>query len=430
VRRAPLALALALAAAAPLAAQQGGARTPAQEITVSQRRLQEIRQERAQLRNELRQIRSQVHDASTEMRNIQRQVTTSASLLRELQFQMEQKQREMEETTRELLETQDRLAERRALLNRRLRDMYKRGPLQTVQVLLAAESFSDLLNRYKYLYMVTRRDRVLVREVDELRAQLALRERELKRSLQDIQYLQTEREQEHQALQGLESERRETISTLRLHERSTTQRVEELTRDERELTSLLATLERRRREAERAEADRRARERAAAARTTSPSAPAAAPTRRAPTPANASGTSTLSTADVGNLAWPVGGRIVYRFGRAPQANGTTIRWNGIGIGAAAGTPVRAVEAGTVVMAGPFEGYGPTVVVSHGGGYYSLYLHLRDLSVREGTEVTRGQQVGTVGGETTAHGPHIEFQIRAPGGQAVDPLAWLRRQSGG
>ena len=425
---------LAAASLAPaLAAQAGGrAASPQQEIGESQRRLEEIRRERAQLREELRGIRSQVHDVSSEIRLIERQKSISASLLRELEVQVVEKHAQMEETTRELVATQDRLAERRALLDRRLRDMYKRGPLQTVQVLLAAESFSDLLNRYKYLYLVTRRDRTLVREINELHRQLGLREQELRRGLQDIQYLQAEREQEHSSLQGLETEQRHTLTNLRQSERSATQRSQELAADERRLTGLLATLERRRRDAERAEAARVARERAAertaAASPNRPATPAAASARRAPTPVNASGTSTLSTADVGNLNWPVGGRIVYRFGRAQQSNGTTIRWNGVGIGAAAGTGVRAVEAGTVVMAAPFEGYGPTVVVSHGGGYYSLYLHLREVSVREGAEVARGQQVGTVGGEGTPQGPHIEFQIRAPGGQAVDPLAWLRRQS--
>jgi murein hydrolase activator len=105
-----------------------------------------------------------------------------------------------------------------------------------------------------------------------------------------------------------------------------------------------------------------------------------------------------------------------------------LRFNGIGIAAAPGTRVRAIEAGTVVMAGPFEGYGPTVVVSHGGGYYSLYLYLRDISVKEGDEVTRAQLIGGVGGENTPEGPHIEFQIRAPGGEAVDPLIWLQRRA--
>lgn len=106
-----------------------------------------------------------------------------------------------------------------------------------------------------------------------------------------------------------------------------------------------------------------------------------------------------------------------------------LRWNGLGIAAPTGTPVRAVRAGRVALAGPFEGYGPTVVLSHGDGFYTLYLYLEDIGVVEGRDVEAGQVVGTVGGSQTPEGPHLEFQIRAPlqgsSPQAQDPLQWLR-----
>ena len=83
----------------------------------------------------------------------------------------------------------------------------------------------------------------------------------------------------------------------------------------------------------------------------------------------------------------------------------------------------------MVLAGPFEGYGPTVVLSHGDGFYTLYLYLEEIGVVEGRTVEGGQVVGTVGGTDTPEGPHIEFQIRALMGgsspQAQDPLLWLR-----
>jgi septal ring factor EnvC (AmiA/AmiB activator) len=413
-----LALALPLAAIA----QQGGRTRPAaQQLTESQRRLQEIRAERTQLRGELSGIRSRVHDVTSEIRNIQRQREVSAALLRELSFQMGETQRKIEETTEELLRTQDELAQKKALLNRRLRDIYKRGPMQAEEALLTAHSFADLLNRYKYLYLVARRDRELVGDVSELQHQLELREQELRRSYTDLTYLQNERATENAQLGNMAAQRTSTLSSLRSHERTTVQRMDELLRDERRLTSLMATLEARRREDERRERDRLAaleRERLAARASgrPAPAAPAPAAPRAAPT---------LTTASMGNLGWPVQGNVVYRFGRAMQTNGTAIRYNGIGIGAAAGSPVRAVEGGKVEMAAPFEGYGPTVVVSHGGGYYSLYLYLKDIQVQPGATIAKGQVVGTVGGEGTPEGAHVEFQIRTPGGEAVDPLTWLR-----
>lgn len=395
---------LTIAAAIPAAAQD----PTQQEILESQRRLDQIRRERARLREEMNQIQARVHDISSELSNLQQQVNSSASLLTELEHQVSQRQSLIEQNTRTLLLTQDRLAERKALLHRRLRDIYKRGPVHTAEVLLNARSFSDLINRYRYLLLVARRDRALLTEVTRLQEQLVGRERSLRRGLDELQRVQAEMEVEFSRLSGLELQQERALGSARARQRTTAQRIEQLARDEQRLSSLITELERRRREAERLAAERR---RAAGA----PAAPS---------------TSTLTTADLGNLGWPVDGRLIYRFGRATQPNGTVIRWNGVGIGAAAGTPVRAVESGTVVQAGPFEGYGPTVVVSHGGGYYSLYLYLREVSVAEGDEIERSTVVGTVGGESTPEGSHIEFQIRAPGGQAVDPLGWLRGRSGG
>jgi septal ring factor EnvC (AmiA/AmiB activator) len=149
--------------------------------------------------------------------------------------------------------------------------------------------------------------------------------------------------------------------------------------------------------------------------------------------ARAPGGRTLTAADAGSLDWPVDGNLIYRFGRERRPNGLVLRWNGVGIAAPPGTPVRAVRGGRVVLAGPFEGYGPTVVLSHGEGFYTLYLYLEEIGVVEGRDVEAGQVVGTVGGADTPEGPHLEFQIRAPVGgsspQAQDPLQWLRPRGG-
>ena len=137
----------------------------------------------------------------------------------------------------------------------------------------------------------------------------------------------------------------------------------------------------------------------------------------------------LSIGDVGTLEWPVEGTLIYPFGVQQRANGTVLRWNGIGIRAPVGTPVRAVRGGMVALAGLFEGYGPSVIVSHGSGYYTLYLYLEDIGVVQGRTIEVGEVVGTVGGAETPEGPRVEFQVRVPinGGapQAVDPVRWLR-----
>ena len=121
------------------------------------------------------------------------------------------------------------------------------------------------------------------------------------------------------------------------------------------------------------------------------------------------------------------GTIVYRYGRVVNPNNTSITWNGIGIGAPSGTPVKSVADGEVVFAEQAGTYGLTMIVQHGGGAYSMYASLRDIQVRRGERVSKGQTLGTVGQADPDLPPRLHFEIRPNGGRAVDPLDWLRRQ---
>ncbi len=299
-------------------------RTPSQ--AESQRKLKQIRQERAKLREELQKLQSREQNVSAQLRNIERQVSTSATLLRELERQLQNTEHDITRTTRELNATQQEFAERRVSLHQRMSEIYKRGPLQTPEVLLSANSFGDLLNRYKYLSLVAESDRALVRRIADLRDELQARERGLRRSFLEVQTLRAERVEEYGELRGLEAQRRDALATVQERQRATNARLARLARDEKRITDLIALLERRRREAERrraaAEAAARARARAARPGAPRPAAGAAAPA------------AAITTRDIGNLGWPVDGRVLYRFGRSVQPNGTVIRRNGIGIGAA------------------------------------------------------------------------------------------------
>ncbi len=395
----PLALAGGLLTdAEPVAAQTSDIE---RQIRESQQRLAEIRAERERLQREMADARMQAEDVSAELRNIEQQLSVSRSLLAEMEFQAEVISAEVATGSGQLILTQEQLRESEAVLQRRLRDIYKLGGLNTVRVLLGAESFSDLLNRYRYLRQMADHDRALVRRVQRLESVLLEQNEALGESLRDLELVRSQKVGEVQQLTQVELDREAALRRYRQTAQQAETRLDQVELDISRLTGLVDDLEERRLEEE----------------------------RRRAVDGRATGPVTLGVGDAGSLDWPVDGELIYRFGRAPQANGTVLRWNGIGIAASRGAPVRAVRSGTVVLAGPFEGYGPTVVVSHGDGFYTLYLYLDELGVIEGRTVDAGQVLGTVGGQGTPEGPHLEFQIRVPvdGGapQAVDPLQWLR-----
>lgn len=79
-----------------------------------------------------------------------------------------------------------------------------------------------------------------------------------------------------------------------------------------------------------------------------------------------------------------------------------------------GTPVSAANAGTVLLADPLYFEGNCVVIDHGQGLLTLYLHLSEISVKQGDRVARGQQIGLSGGTGRATGPHLHLAVRWQG----------------
>ena len=375
------------------------AQDPSSRLAQSETRLEAIRLERQRLRQDLAGIAGQFATDSAQLVNIERQIAASSSLIAEFDVQLGVLGNLLSDMTRDILLTRDRLTANRAVLNERLRHIYKRGPLETIEALLASRSFSDLLNRYKYLREVAVFDRMLVNQVAELEVRLADQRSSLGRETERVKRIRAENLREYQELGRLEQQRQERLQAFsgrRAEARSTLTR---LAAEEQELRNLIADLEARRRSAE--------------------------------IEAGPVTVSAFTTSDLGNLPWPVRGEILWQFG--PDSDGrTTIPREGIGIGAARGAPVRTVHGGAVVSVAA-RTYGQTVIIDHGGGYYSSYQKLQGVVVGEGQRVEMQQVIGNVGGD--AANPHIEFHIYepgTPGPRAVDPLRWMRsrRDPGG
>jgi len=382
-----------LLTALPLAAQQVPPQGVDTALSNSQSRLIEIRRQREQLETEMSRLRSRVHSLSSEVQNMQLQVQTTGRIVGELDIQIAEMGTQIGRKTADLLIAEDALAEKLAILQHRLTEIDKRGPLYTAQVLLGAESFGDLLSRYKYLYLISRQDRQLVKEVQALRDSAAEGRDQLLSLQNTLSRRRDERAVENQRYRDLEQDRQRSLRQSQRAADRAQQQLAQLARDEARLNDFIGALERRRL----AEASR-----------------------------GVASASRLRTSDIGQLDWPLNGSIVYRFGRQQLENNTTIRWNGIGIGVNSGTPVHAVAPGTVRLARALGTYGPSVVIDHGGGYYTVYAYLSEIQVRENQQVAKGDVVGLSGGENSDQGPHIEFQVRKEG-QALDPIAWLRRR---
>lgn len=123
----------------------------------------------------------------------------------------------------------------------------------------------------------------------------------------------------------------------------------------------------------------------------------------------------------GKYAMPVSGKVVNSYGSTQMGE---LRWNGIVIQAGAGTPVRAIAGGKVILAEWLQGYGQLVIIDHGGGDMSLYGYNQSLSVRKGARVSAGQTIAAVGNSGGQSRSALYFEIRRKGA-AVNPMRWLK-----
>src|SRR3954447_14939627 len=166
------------------------------DLEESRRRLEEIRAERDRLERQRERLQGQVHDVNDELSNLERQRESTQRIVDEIERQIGGLASQLDRSSAELILAQDNLAERRAVLERRLIDIYKRGPLHTFQVLLTAESFGDLLSRYKYLYLTSRQDRALVSDVEQLKNRVVRQRRDILNVKGELDRRRTEREAE------------------------------------------------------------------------------------------------------------------------------------------------------------------------------------------------------------------------------------------
>ena len=124
-----------------------------------------------------------------------------------------------------------------------------------------------------------------------------------------------------------------------------------------------------------------------------------------------------------NFIWPARGRITSPYGMR-VISGRKDFHAGIDIGGPTGTNIVAAEGGRVSYAGYMRGYGNVIILSHDGGYSTVYGHNSVNLVKKGQYVKKGSTIAKLGSTGNATGPHLHFEIRS-GGKPVNPLSYLK-----
>ena len=329
------------------------------------------------------------------------QITNTEALIAEYDAQIADKQVELEEA-------QAQEEEYYALFCERVRDMEEQGGLSYWSILFGSSSFTDLLDRIVFVSDVMEYDHQMVQSLEAARQAVADAKSALETSQAEQQAAKAALEEQEAELAADEAAVDAAIAEINSQSDVYASQLEELRAQAADLDAQIA-------EAQKAYDDEVAKEKAEQEAAQKPSGGGSS-SGGSSSGGSSSGGSSSGGSSSGSgrisMVWPCGStRITSNFGyRDSPTAGASSYHQGIDIGASTGTGIYAAASGTVTEASYSSSRGYYVVISHGSGVSTVYMHCSELYVSAGDKVTQGETIAAVGSTGISTGPHLHFGV--------------------
>ncbi len=358
-----------------------------------------IEQEMKRAEATLKKLETLKGNAVAYVKQLDASLETISEELVKLGEDIEAKEAQIETTTTELAAAEETAAEQYEAMKLRIKYMYEKGDSSYVDLLMQAKSLAELLNKAEYIGQVSEYDREKLDEYIVTKDQIAETKKTLETERTELLELQDQTEAKHASVEELmaakQKEIKEVEGQIAEAEDEVTDYQKDLKAQEDSIKAIEAEIKRQEEEAKK---------KAAAAGTT------------------------YKTQSIGDIKFiwpcPASGRITSSFGsRTSPTKGASSNHKGIDIGAATGSNIVASAAGTVVVSTYSYSAGNYVMLNHGGGVYTVYMHASKLLVSVGDTVKQGQVIAKVGSTGYSTGPHLHFGIRL-NGTYVNPSKYV------
>lgn len=394
----------------------------ADEKADAQQQLEAARADVAELKKLLDKLQQEKSGVQKDLKKTESEMGQLEKQVKGLQNDLKQSEEEIQRLDQEKKKLEGARLEQQRLIGIQARAAYQSGRQEYVKLLLNQqnpEKFSRTLTYYDYL-SEARMEQLAT--FNETLRQLANIEQDIANQQAQLLEQKSALDGRREQLAQVRKERQLALATLgkefSARDKKLKARQQEQAQFSRVLKTIEETLARQAREAEaaRQQALLAAREQPRSAATSASSGPLVS--------SGASFGGPFAKAR-GKLPWPVDGRLVARYG-TPRGGDARTKWDGVLIGASAGSQVRAVHGGRVVFADWLRGSGLLVILDHGNGYLSLYGHNQSLLKDAGAVVEAGEPIATVGNSGGQASPALYFAIRQQG-RPSDPAQWCRAQ---
>lgn len=394
-RIAALVLILVLAAGIPIQASSASTEKVTEDAA-STKSLQEAQDEKAQLEKALKEAQSTIEDLRDSKGDIESKVTELnqqlidiSARITDLENQLTAKSEDIQETKDELAGAKEREAQQYADMKVRIQFMYENGQTSYLEALLSSRNISEFLNSADYIAQIQSYDRQKLTEYQD--------------TVESIVNLEAQLEQEYTDLEALKSTVESNKATVAAMMRQ----------KESELADISGDIEDAQSDADYYAAEIQAQEELIAAIKRAEAEKAAAGVEEHPYTGGA-------------FRWPCPSstRVTSDYGtRVSPMSGASSNHKGIDIGASAGADIIAAADGTVTAASYSSAAGNYVMIDHGGGLYTVYMHASSLLVSPGQTVSAGDVIAKVGSTGISTGSHLHFGVSL-NGSYVSPWSYL------
>lgn len=356
-----------------------GAEAAKAQSSNEQQKLQVIQKELQESQEKLRQTREQQAQVLGKLVVIKQELKQANRKLNQAKVKIQENASKIGQLTVELRKSEEDLQEKSGALKKRLREAYKSGGINYLDLLLASRSMSDFLNRVFYFEKIVIRDAGLIRGVKEDLQETQGKRKVLANRTEEIKELAEVIAEQKTKISVQAEEKKKALDQLKAREEDFKKKIAELEKSSRELEVLIQ-----KKVAERARAG-------------------------------------IVARGSGIFTWPLKGRITLPFHAYHRLQG---RHTGIDIAAPHGTTIGAADAGEVIFAGWWDGYGKAIVIDHGRGLATVYAHLSRIYASVGGAVAKGQTIGLEGTTGYSTGPHLHFEVRK-NGAPQNPMKYLK-----
>lgn len=379
--------------------------------------LSEAQQEKKTLENDLQKAKELIdslkgskEDIQSEVEKLDKQLNEISGKVKELESRLSKKRQEIADTESALNKAKEQEKKQYRNMKKRIQFMYENGQTSYVEMLLSADSFTDFLNAVEYITQISQYDRKMLKEYQNMQVTIADTQKTLETDYASLQSLQAKVQEEKQAVVALESAKKGELNAVAddlTDAQSVAKAYEAEIQAQNEVIAQIQAAQKR------AAEQQAAQQQAQAAEENQGATDAAGENQNTAQNTTPSG----NGQSTGSMMWPCPSskRVTSDYGpRTSPTNGASSNHKGIDIGAAYGADIVAADGGTVLVATYSSSGGNYVIIDHGGGLCTVYMHASSLTVSAGQTVSKGQVIAKVGSTGISTGNHLHFGVTLNG----------------